>query len=560
MRDIIAAAQAGRGRGKRVDLLVASGTGASVHERRTTLEGLEVGAIAVDRRVDEQVERCLAASSDPVALRQELGGLQGMKSQRAEFAFCLFSLDLARLGEAEARANFARHAGILLEAHRDPDLTRYLLGDNLALAKRWEGFVPLLEEFDKALQAQQAAREKAAITVPPTVDEGLVPGAAAPSPETTQRLDLSELQSILNIPTEEGGPELALDATIERCFGARRDAAGLRAAMEALAALPRTPREEFAHCLFDLELVRLGAEEAKPEFAGRVQYLLEAYRDGERAKELLGESAALKALWDDVRPYLEEFFEPAEEEAVEEIVEEAVVEEAAIEVDAEEVQLADLDAMEVRPAGPPPPPSEALQKPPPRPPPPPSNTPAPGRVRRVSSITAKRLSLPPIPAQQLDLPPSAETLAFWKFIEQKLELLPDENGQLSGKQAFDARPRENRTALKQLSREVIELFPQSSDARALACLTELYLGAQQKEKTLFGKPNEKRAHALQDALSLLASDPVAAGHAAVLFENDGADTIAQFGEVVEVMRRYLAHCLKSGLDPLSPEAVKRFQG
>lgn len=541
-----------------------------MHERRTTLEGLEVGALAVDRRVDEQVARCLAAAQDPVALRQELGGLQGMKSQRAEFAYCLFSVDLAKLGEPEAKANFARYAGILLEAHRDPDLTAYLLGGNEELQRRWASFVPLLLEFDRVRQAQEAKEPDPAVMQVPPAPEVLAEAADAAS-RRTEELDVAPLRTTLNITTAEGPADAALDAAIQACFAARGDREKLALAMEALTAFPSSPREEFAHCLFDLELVRLGADDAKPQFAQRVKYLAEAYHDAARAKQLFGQSEHLEALWKDVRPYLEEFFEPAEE--VEEVIEEEIaIEEvppdAGAADEAQEVQLSDLDALEVS-ALPPPPPAEARA--PRKPPPPPmSNTPTPGRipaltpgkgtVRRVSSITARRLSMPPVPAAPHDDVPSPETLAFWRYAEEKLALLPDENGQLSGKQAFELGSRENRSALKHLASDVVGKFEGSPEARSLACLVELYLAAQLKEKTLFGKPNEKRQLALQDALSLLTANPLAAGHAAVLFENDGPDTIAHFADALEVMHRYLAHCMRTNVDPLSPEAVKSFQG
>ena len=132
------------------------------------------------------------------------------------------------------------------------------------------------------------------------------------------------------------------------------------------------------------------------------------------------------------------------------------------------------------------------------------------------------------------------------------------NGQLSGKQAFSLEGRDARSHLKKFAGEVVTRFPQSPEARSMGALVELFLAAHLKEKTLFGKPNDKRVRATQDALSLLTADPVAAGHAAVLFENDGPQTIARFGEALVLMQRFLAHCLREKVDPLSPEAVSSF--
>ena len=482
-------------------------------------------ARAVDRRVDELVSRCLAVSNEPASLRIELSGLAAIRSQRAEFAYCLFSLDLARQGEAEAKASFARHTGILLEAHRDPDLTRYLLGENRELAERWASFVPLLLEFERRLNA-------------------------APPPS-------APLEPVV---TAEQPPEAALDVAIAGCFAARGDLARLRATLDALSAFPESPRRELAVCLFELELVRLGAEEAKPEFAQRTALLLEAYRDPERARALIGESSELKSLWDDLVPYLEEFFEPPEDdyEVVEEVVEVGdaleVVEPTTAEEEALEFQI-DVDVDEPRPAPPPPPPNIT-----PAPGRIPAVTPGIGRIRRVSSQSYRRLSIPPPPAPPpSSIQPGPETLAFWAHAEKELELLPDENGQLSGKQAFDLHARDQRTKLKRLASEVVQRFSQSPEARALGCLIELYLAAGQKEKTLFGKPSEKRQLAVQDALSLLTRDPVAAGHAAVLFENDGPETREAFGEALVLVQRFLGFCARNALDPLASEAVQKFK-
>jgi len=558
-----------------------------VRDSPTTLEGLEVGALAVDRRVDEQVTRCLEVLGDPVALRQELGGLAGMKSQRAEFAYCLFSLDLAKLGESEAKANFARHAGILLEAHRDPDLTRYLLGENVALTKRWEDFVPLLLEFDKAQKAQTNDLPTPNETTLEELTRAQAPNASVPAAAVTLPPSASDLAlmegpprraTFTTVDTAESEPQAALEGAVDACFAARGTTNALAMAMEALFALPQSERVDFAVCLFELELVRMGDEEAKGQFAARTQLLLSAYRDQLLAQRLIGQSNGLKALWADLVPYLEEFFEGPDDEY--EVVEEtdAVEVQAADELGvAEEPEQPLIDAIAIEEL--PPESAEGLEvevleevpadRPRPPPPPKPSPTPVPGRIpahtpgkgitRRASSPGHKRPVVPPPPPPHEAAAPTPDTLAFWAHTEKALNLLPDESGMLSGQQAFSLGSRDARTRLKHFAREVVAKFPSSPEARATGCLVELYLATHQKEKTLFGKPNEKRQEAIQDALALLQGDALAASNAAVLFENDGPETIAQFAQALEAVHRYLGFCFRKNLDPLKPETVQQFK-
>jgi hypothetical protein len=492
--------------------------------------------------VEGQIARCLAAAEDAVALRQELSGLSELSGKRAEFAYCLFSLDLARLGEAEARAQFARHAGVLLEAHRDPSVAAELLGGNEALERRWQRFVPLLAEFDRALGGEPAL----------TADRTLV----EPHPA---RASTSKDSDAVDGPTQDGGPEEAIDGAADAAYAERMDLAGLNESLVAFGGLPPSDRVEFALCLFNLERARLGEESAKTDFAIRTGLLLLAYRDPALADTLIGHSAGLRALWTDLVPYLEEFFEPADDEEAldEEALEVAEFEDPEVRAEA----VADALDVIVDRQTPQPPPASGAPK---RPPPPPSPTPVPSKLPlaggRKGSISYRRLTVPPPPAPEPSLLPSPETAAFWGYAEKALALLPDEHGQLSGKQTFALEDRDARTHLKAFAREVVTRFPHSPEARSMGALVELFLAAHLKEKTLFGMPNDKRIRAAQDALSLLTADPVAAGHAAVVFENDGPQTIARFGDALVLVQRFLAHCLREKVDPLSPEAVTGFSG
>jgi hypothetical protein len=694
------------------------------------------GPVPVDGLVDELVSACLRSLHDTEALRRGVDALAGLPGKRAEFVLCLFNLELARLGEEQAREGFARHAGVLLEAYRDPLLAYKLLANHKALTERWARFEPLLAEFDR--QQQQILAESSEpfapggrrITEPwmiPAPKVGLPPSGFE-TPEELQARTQAQTQAQAKVqpqalvdgqarpPTPEERLRAVIDDEVEiaACFEARADAALLTARMSKLNHLSER-RREFALCLFNLELARLGVAGSKEEFASRVALLWEAYHDPEVASELVGGSPSLKVLWDDLIAYLEEFFdtsapdEPSEEEfAAEELAEEgdavgaeavddleadlpleedatpsadAVVAEAALaeprpttEPDASMsalvgrrtpkagVALPNLDHLRITaPGGPPPGVSDSIEldvevvveenaaaitdevkttrpkrtgppppppprstpapgsiapipkkqpPPPPRtPPPPPNITPPPGRIaaygqagpgdvqpdasvpsppppppsaqaerrpnsapgavsstgrtsglnkNRTSGIHRKPPLVPPPPPPRTGEVPSPETQAFWAHTEKVLELLPDENGQLSGKQAFAVRTKQERNQLQQFAEDLLKQFPGSAQARALSSLVHLHLGAHLKEKTLFGQPNAQRRGLLRQGLVLLTTDVRAAGHAAVLFENDGPETTAEFAQVVEVVHHYLSFCAQKGLDPLQATVVDQF--
>ncbi len=89
---------------------------------------------------------------------------------------------------------------------------------------------------------------------------------------------------------------------------------------------------------------------------------------------------------------------------------------------------------------------------------------------------------------------------------------------------------------------------------------QIDLACHLKEKTLFGKPNEQRRELLRAGLSLMTADSRAACHAAVLFEADGVQTLADFAKVVDLVHGYLAYCFQQSLDPTLPASVDKFVG
>lgn len=615
---------------------------------------------AEDPRYAQALSQCVNAQGDAVALRAGVDALARLPGQRAEFALCVFSLELARLGEEQARTEFASHTAVLLAAHRDPALGAWLMQGDPNLQARWERLRPLLTEFDR----QQRAAEGETAAAEPSQGTAFEPA----SPVTASSFENSI------------GADDAIDLAAEACFAVRAEAESLQLAMQALEESPGR-RSEFALCLFHLELVRLGLEESKRGFALRTQLLLEAYHDPEIARSLVGSSSGLALLWDDLVPYLEEFFEPPEAEepearhepeqepeqeiehvtgreqeampeeepvaevelspepiAAEEAVEavelaiedvgtelppelppaeisregtvradqvlgeisgtlELPIEETAVdEPPPEEVALDEVeevseapaelsadDAIEVAevsadeealdssdlveevvapPRRPPPPPPRV-------PPPPPKGPPAPPRVppqfnfdqpvrQTGSHKKPPRLSPPRPPTMDELSTPSPETLAFWKHTDKVLELLPDENGDMSGKQAFAVKSREERKKLDKLGKDAATKFPNSPPARAMHCMVEMYLASQLKEKTLFGKPNEARREALAESFKLLEPDPVSAARVAVLVEADGPVSLANFGKTVEAMHGYLAFCMRNNLDPLNHETASKY--
>ena len=80
---------------------------------------------------------------------------------------------------------------------------------------------------------------------------------------------------------------------------------------------------------------------------------------------------------------------------------------------------------------------------------------------------------PPPPPITGDFP-SEETRRFWDHTYKALNLLPGEDGLLSGARAFSVRAKEERVKLHHFALEILERFPRAPPARALSCLLQLY--------------------------------------------------------------------------------------
>lgn len=208
-----------------------------------------------DDETTQTIARCVEAMGDLDRLRDELHGLRLSSDPRAQFATALFDLDRAQRGDPEARNELIDVADRLLVFWRE--------GSGLELAAG----IPELEEL----------------------------WASAAS---------------LLVSFEQKRFKKAL----RTCWDERSNPTLLKDAIEELQPTGNR-RVEFARCLYHLELARQFVESSRAEFARRAGLLSEAYQVEEIATELVGDDEGLAHLWDDLKPYLDEFFETMEEEA-----------------------------------------------------------------------------------------------------------------------------------------------------------------------------------------------------------------------------------------------------
>lgn len=474
--------------------------------------------------LSQSIARCADALGDMPRLKQELHHLRATGDGIAHFATALFELELARQGDVETRTNISHLAEMLLLFWRDGS------GDTLArvhpaLDDLWKSVAPMLVQFE------------------------------------LKRFEL----------------DLAV------CWKLRGDKQQLIAAVDNLEP-DGHKRVEFARCLYHLELARQGVDSSRAQFAKRAQLLADAYQDPAYANDLIGHDAGLRHLWGELRPYLDEFFEALEENALRAQEgtkkvkvpvappEEATVPEAAV--------LPPPLPQPSAPRGPPPAPlnltppgswvpdadfliEEATEAPPPppritgefeavdiieddAPPPPPALTPAHG----IEAATA----IVEVDDFEFDPDPEPATLRFWDYTFASLQTAPTDG----------VRTRmlatETRNDRKRLTTWLDGLGPHIAvpEARAFASMVRLMLAGETKEKSLFGQANPRRKEALQSAFTLLTANPEAAGRAAVWFELDGQQTKDALARGLELMVPFLAFCAREALDPLSPAAVEKY--
>jgi hypothetical protein len=104
---------------------------------------------------------CFAARHDPTELSDVIELLEPASDTRVEFARCLYYLELARQHVDSSRAQFAKRAGLLLEAFKVPALAELLVGDDEGLAALWRDVQPYLDEFLEGLEEQAEAKARA---------------------------------------------------------------------------------------------------------------------------------------------------------------------------------------------------------------------------------------------------------------------------------------------------------------------------------------------------------------------------------------------------------------
>jgi hypothetical protein len=126
------------------------------------------------RQFDQALARCWKARSDVNELQEALTFLEAAGHKRAEFAQCLYHLELARQGVDGSRVQFARRAGLLSEAYQDADVANELVGHDAGLLHLWGELKPYLDEFFEALEeaaarAQEGTRKVQMPTARPEV-------------------------------------------------------------------------------------------------------------------------------------------------------------------------------------------------------------------------------------------------------------------------------------------------------------------------------------------------------------------------------------------------------
>lgn len=445
--------------------------------------------------LNQLVGRCAAALSEVPRLKQELQTLKESGDESAAFAIALFELELARRGDSETRSSITHLAQKLLGFWRDGSGERASHG-HATLRALWLSVTPMLMQFE------------------------------------ARRFDLA----------------------LVACWKHRQEPAELQRVISNLQP-EGEQRVEFARCLYHLELARQGVDSSRTEFAQRAGLLAEAYRDKTFADELVGKDAGLQHLWEEVKPYLDEFFEHLEEQARKTHSTATVVADADISID-EEL--------------PPPPPAPSV------PPPPPNNmTPPGGWVMSVGDIDIVEAEAPPpappqtpvhglaavpftaddvLVVEEGDFEPDDATISFWDYTFAALQH-PPVDGQKPRMLASETR--EERKALSSWL-EGLKPHLHVPEARAFGALVRLMLAGKTKDKSLFGQPNPRRKEALQAAFALLSPTPEAAGRAAVWFEFDGPETRIALEEGLELLMPFLAYCARNQHNPLQPETVAAY--
>ncbi|MCL2012949.1 MAG: hypothetical protein FWG75_09210 [Cystobacterineae bacterium] len=99
------------------------------------------------KRLSKQLNDCWDAREDAPRLKAAVAALSPSGHQRVEFAICLYSLQLVRLGFKEAEGEFHRRVLLLKEAFFSPALASQLQGSNNGLAQLWQEVQPILTHY-----------------------------------------------------------------------------------------------------------------------------------------------------------------------------------------------------------------------------------------------------------------------------------------------------------------------------------------------------------------------------------------------------------------------------
>ncbi len=179
------------------------GNGVELSHVHPGLEALWASAATLlvsfeQKRFKTALAACWEARGTSHLLQEAIELLQPPGDRRAEFARCLYHLELARQFVDASRAEFARRAGLLSEAYQSEEVAAELIGDDQGLAHLWHDVKPYLDEFFEMMEEEAARRARRqaladakAAAVTPTASPAFVPrGRAKTDPELM--VDLSE--------------------------------------------------------------------------------------------------------------------------------------------------------------------------------------------------------------------------------------------------------------------------------------------------------------------------------------------------------------------------------
>lgn len=528
------------------------------------------------KRFQRQLDRLWEARADAPLLAERVAELGQDDDRRAEFARCLYHLELARQFVDGSRAEFARRAALLQEAYLDQAVADELVGGDQGLAHLWGELIPYLDEFFETLEQRAAEAARAAADALDSGDrtqpDGAEPAVTAPPPAATPGDGHLPLPAATPYKSGEHAPGQATLPPGTR-FPAPRDTAPPPRSTE-----PQAPA-------FSSPAPPPMPPELEPSTAPQVS-VVTAPHELPETPAAPGPRTGWAEEWAGVASLRPSSPRPPAPPAEPQHVTQP------IEVPEGEV----IDAVEelsttLPPDRPPPPPlsdtlppdtlAKTLLEPPP---PPPSDT-IPPDLRQTfvgpgdsetldpdlvteappppprESVPPRLASSPALDVVEDDEPePGPVTQAFWRGTEVALGLLPPADAPRVNTRVFAADHRNERKKLTNYLEDVKTRFTEAEvpESRAFQCLLKLYLAAHLKEKTLFGQKNEKRAQGFREALQLLGNDPMAAAHCAVWFELDGPHTLEKLHESLEVLADYLQFCARENLDPLAPTSPRLF--